>query len=298
MKFGRVGAVLLLSGVGLVAACDGDDGPSGPGGGGGSEAQGGGGGSGGNDGEGGNGAGGEGTGGNGEGGNGGEGGEGGGSSTPDLIFPPDEAVFGLELGQWGAAWWEWALGIPRATNPMLGGDCDQDQSAVVFFLTGNTTSQSEVRSCSLPAGKPIFFPIVTTMMVAQYENNCDYDADYIANWAEVVWPSTSDTRDLSIEVDGVSVAGLENHERYTGLFVDTQSSDPALRIFGSVSGSVGPNSCGVPVGTAREGASSGYWAMLKPLSAGEHVIRFAGKLTRPNGSTFLVDMTYALTVTP
>jgi hypothetical protein len=42
--------------------------------------------------------------------------------------------------------------------------------------------------------------------------------------------------------------------------------------------------------------SDGYWVMLKPLSPGQHTIRFGGSFVRGPGTGFMVDTTYVVTV--
>src|SRR5213083_1086403 len=78
------------------------------------------------------------------------------------VLPPHSHSHGLTYAEWGAAWWQWVLSIPFAQNPIFdstGEDCDVGQSGPVWFLAG-TSGSTAVRSCTIPAGKSIFFPIV------------------------------------------------------------------------------------------------------------------------------------------
>src|SRR5712691_7423620 len=80
------------------------------------------------------------------------------------VFPSDESVFGMTYGDWSAAWWQYVLSIPTATNPVFdttGTNCAIGQSSgPVFFLAGAATTDLVTRTCTVPAGKALLFPIV------------------------------------------------------------------------------------------------------------------------------------------
>ena len=48
--------------------------------------------------------------------------------------------------------------------------------------------------------------------------------------------------------------------------------------------------------TSGSAVSDGYWLMLKPLSPGNHVIRFEGAFVSGPGAGFSQNVTYNLTV--
>jgi len=55
-----------------------------------------------------------------------------GPSNPGVLGPGSQ--YGLTFGQWGAAWWQWALEQPTPTNPLLdttGANCGVAQSGPV-----------------------------------------------------------------------------------------------------------------------------------------------------------------------
>src|SRR5690349_1562093 len=71
--------------------------------------------------------------------------------------------YGASYGEWSARWWEWALSIPAAQNPVLeqnGANCGIGQVGNVWFLAGSFSGNPVTRACTLPAGKPIFFPLI------------------------------------------------------------------------------------------------------------------------------------------
>ena len=62
----------------------------------------------------------------------------------------------------GAKWWKWVLAIPASQNPIFdqtGADCGLGQNGGVWYLAG-TTGGAVTRTCTIPAGKSIFFPII------------------------------------------------------------------------------------------------------------------------------------------
>jgi len=72
---------------------------------------------------------------------------------------------GQSYGRWAAEWWQWALGIPGAVNPLTdatGEHCAQRQVDSVWFLAGSFSSEPVVRSCEIPAGKSLFFPLINS----------------------------------------------------------------------------------------------------------------------------------------
>jgi hypothetical protein len=107
---------------------------------------------------------------------GGDGGATGSTSSPNdaFLYPPGSVVAGKSLAEWGAAWWQWALAIQNAKNPILGGACDQNQPNEVFFLAGNTGGTT-TRSCSVPASRPLFFPILNIECGVCPEKSCNLD---------------------------------------------------------------------------------------------------------------------------
>src|SRR5262245_54265141 len=81
------------------------------------------------------------------------------------IAPIGTRPEGQTYGRWAAEWWQWALGIPAAGNPLIdttGEDCAQRQVDNVWFLAGSVSGDPVVRTCEIPLGKSLFFPIINT----------------------------------------------------------------------------------------------------------------------------------------
>src|SRR5262249_651342 len=80
-----------------------------------------------------------------------------------LVLPPAPFRPAFETySTLAAGWWEWALTQPASTNPILdttGANCGVGQSGLVFYLAGNFGGSSS-RTCTVPYGKTIVFPIL------------------------------------------------------------------------------------------------------------------------------------------
>ena len=93
------------------------------------------------------------------------------ATADDRIIPPSSLSALPDhktYEQWSAAWWQWVMTVPYSLNPITQAgnkvDCRifQDPFSPVFFLTGNS-GFADTRSCTVPAGKPIFFPVVNVL---------------------------------------------------------------------------------------------------------------------------------------
>jgi hypothetical protein len=206
------------------------------------------------------------------------------------LFPAGETWFGKTPAEWAVAWWNWSLPIPRATNPMRGGPCDQNQTGDVFFLAGNF-GRVETRSCTIPAGKAIYFPIINDVCKDAPEAGCQY----MSTEAELLECGRLEPEhSVSLSIDGVAIEDLEGYHTQSAPFEVLGPGDRSLNAMPCI-GPIGPNHCEIPEGTRRIGVTDGYWVMLRPLPPGPHTIHFAGS-TGPASAPWALDMTYQITV--
>jgi hypothetical protein len=87
----------------------------------------------------------------------------------EQITPVNANAYGNTYGEWSARWWQWLLSIPAATNPnsdTTGANCAQEQAGPVWFLAGTFGGSAVTRSCTVPAGKALFFPILNSIFGA------------------------------------------------------------------------------------------------------------------------------------
>jgi hypothetical protein len=67
------------------------------------------------------------------------------------------------FNQLTAEWWQWALSIPTKVNPLLdtnGGNCMIGQRGSMWFLAGTFGIDMVTRTCDVPEGKALFFPVI------------------------------------------------------------------------------------------------------------------------------------------
>jgi hypothetical protein len=71
-----------------------------------------------------------------------------------------------DLDELTAQWWQWALSIPTVVNPLedtTGANCMVGQSDPVWFLAGFFNGSAATRSCSVPEGAALFFPVINAI---------------------------------------------------------------------------------------------------------------------------------------
>ncbi|MDA1387137.1 hypothetical protein [Glycomyces lechevalierae] len=139
------------------------------------------------------------------------------------------------------AWWSWAGSKPIGSGPVedeTGEACATNQGSEVWFLAGTYGGRIE-RSCDIPAGMPIVFPIVNT---AGGAGSCDGFLEDASGTATL---------------DGMDV---QVHEMpVEELTIDLVNGNAA---FGD-GGRFSVTGCGL-------------WVALEALSAGAHLVEFEG----------------------
>src|SRR5262249_41628433 len=148
----------------------------------------------------------------------------------------------------------------------------EGQSGPVWFLAGNFGGEV-TRKCSVPAGKAIFFPVVNQGQGAPADKA---NEEFLRALAKAVMDTA---HDLEVIVDGKPLKDVMSYRVQSPLFTFNAPEKEADAV--------------IPTGTGKQKTVvDGYWVMLKPLTPGEHVVRFKGKVKR---TRFSLDVTYKLT---
>jgi hypothetical protein len=200
------------------------------------------------------------------------------------IFPPDSQPFGMTYGDWSAAWWQYEFSLATSTNPILNpaADCNVKQSSGPVFFVGASFGVPATLTCTLPASKALFFPLLSTECSTPepppYHGSDPQELRTCAGaFADAICINT-----LKLTVDGVDIHHLERFRAQSPLFdFITPATDNIL---------------GLPGVTSGSSVEDGYLVMLKPLSPGSHVIRFGGAFVSGPASGFSADTTVYLTV--
>jgi hypothetical protein len=70
--------------------------------------------------------------------------------------------------QLSAEWQQWVLSIPTPKNPMLdstGENCMVGQRGDVWFLAGTFFGGAATRTCAVPEGTRLFFPVINSVFI-------------------------------------------------------------------------------------------------------------------------------------
>lgn len=213
------------------------------------------------------------------------------------IIDPTSVAYGKSYSDWSVAWEQWGYSIPVAQHPLFdNGDCSVGQSGPVWFLGGKFCANGAscsytgvVRSCNVPAGKALYFPVFEGEDSALEESLAEHPGDeayqQIAAMRSfedlTMGPST-----VSCWVDGKPIKHLKERFRVqANAFGFTMPADNLLKaIYGD------PN---FVAGTYFPAVDDGWYVMLAPLAPGPHKIHFKGYMPAYD---FTLDVTYNLTV--
>jgi hypothetical protein len=220
------------------------------------------------------------------------------------VLPPQSHPHGRTYGEWSNAWWQWALSIPTSVNPLLdttGANCSEGQSGHVWFLAGTFSSGTATRSCTIPAGMMLFFPIVNTSWNNVGDTTpgsmCPPTTFTESQLRQILDRFIQSVTTLEADVDGVNIQNLQGYRAGSNnpTFSITLPSDNIYNFPG----------CTIPAGTydTQPSVSDGYYLMLAPLKPGTHTIHFKGETSAvaaapplPALPTFTTEVTYNLTV--
>jgi hypothetical protein len=199
-----------------------------------------------------------------------------GNANPGVL-PPTSRVQGLTYGEWLAKWWNYALIMPTAENPLTGGtgeNCVFQRIGNVGLVVANSTLDVPIK-CEVPTGMKLYLEVLGAEC-----SNLEESPFYGGNEAELRACAQSFVpEDLQASIDGVEVQNLSKYIFTSPLYEFTEPEDNIL---------------GVPAGTTGKSIGSGAYLMLGPFSPGKHTIHVKG--TYPN-LDYTADKTFDLTVT-
>jgi hypothetical protein len=188
----------------------------------------------------------------------------------DLTVLPMTPVAGHTQSEWSRIWWQWAGSFEMNESPIAdrsGALCGSKQNGPVWFLAGTYGTHRTIRTCKVPRGKYLFFPLINSVVMPPVDRRVNCAAVTASAAAMTDHPSR-----LIVDVDGVRIRNLATYRQATNKCFDMGTrAEPKTRVFPS--------------------AANGYYVMLKPLSPGKHVLNFGGALP-----SMLQAVTYMLQV--
>ena len=199
------------------------------------------------------------------------------------VIPPDSSVVGMTYGDWSAAWWQYIVSIPAATNPLTdpSGCGPQQTSGPVLFFAGSWVGPV-TRTCNVPAGKPIVLPIINVECSSLEPAPFHGDNEAELRSCAAIFGDAIDAKSLAATIDGKKVKDLESFRTQSPVFGLTLPAENILGVTPGVGFSV----------------SDGYWLLLRPPFPGQHKIHVEGACKSGSACDgFTQDVTYELTVT-
>lgn len=168
------------------------------------------------------------------------------------LIPPGKPIAGASQEEWSKRWWRWALSFDDDESPVADRDgrfCADGQDGQVWFLAGTYGTARTVRSCRVPAGKTLFFPLINYVTVEPDDQ--DESCASLKQRAAALTPAPTA---LVLEVNGKRFTGLAAHRQATRrCFHITEDDD-------------------------TRAAGNGFYVALGPLKKGRYTLNFGGIL--------------------
>ncbi|MDM0117335.1 hypothetical protein QTI66_35040 [Variovorax sp. J22R133] len=195
----------------------------------------------------------------------------------------DSMPGGQSYGRWAVQWWQWLLSVPKASNPLsdvTGENCAMNQVDKVWFLAGAGSPDSVVRSCTIPAGRSLFFPLINVVWAPFPEDPPEEKTERFVR---------SHARCTNVRIEEATIDGQK--VPHPGRFF-TGASGSRSALFNALlpAGNLFDLDAGALLTPAAE---QGYYLFVRPLSPGVHTIHWIASGCSEGG---LQDITYHLKV--
>jgi hypothetical protein len=186
------------------------------------------------------------------------------------VVETGQTLFGQSYEDLTSAWSNWLQLEPIGTNPAFDSDgrfCELNQSGPFWFLAGTFGGIAD-RTCAVPSGKGLFFPIFAFVSFAP-EFLGEIPCQDLPTEIEQIRCDVNDDIaiapfvDLQVVIDGEPVPDLFAYRVDTAPGGFTFVSGPLYEAFG------------VDPGPRFPAVVDGYWIMLKPLPDGVHTLSFS-----------------------
>lgn len=196
------------------------------------------------------------------------------------LYSTSSSPHNLPYQKWLAGQWQWKFAVPKAENPLhdySAQKCGIGQKGPVWFLD-ELLSGTEIRECSIPAGKSIFLPILN--------GECDLSDTRLKNDQDLIQCAAAGNEYsvISAQIDGVPIKNLNSYRTHTFFNLTV----PPDNVFDEK-----------PPGIYRAYADATALFMM-PFAPGQHDVHYTVVITNPvqPSYNYAADVTYHLTVKP
>jgi hypothetical protein len=165
-----------------------------------------------------------------------------------------------------------------------GANCAQRQVGDTWFLAGSFGPDPVERTCDVPAGKSLFFPLINTGYGAFLNDSPETRTEAFVRAAG----SCSAPAQISASIDGRSVPQPQRY--FTG---PSGSQSPLFNIQLPPGNFFGADETVIPELVLSPSAEQGYYLFVMPLDPGSHTIKWNATGCTPG---FSQDITYHITV--
>jgi hypothetical protein len=206
------------------------------------------------------------------------------ADTPAVV-PIDANAQGLTYRELSAAWRKWAFETPAPQNAVLdttGANCASNQRGPVWFLAPTISGGTVSRTCTVPAGTLLFFPVANTFYGASLTDPDDQRSEAYARGQTTCILGAK----VGADIDGVPVSNPAQYLVQSPLFTVKLPANNAY----------GLTSSDAPGLTFDPAVERGYYLFLNPLAPGRHTVHFSSAPGRSCAAA--QDVTYDLTVAP
>lgn len=180
------------------------------------------------------------------------------------VFSKDSAPYGVPYAEWITRWWQWHISLPKQGHPFITSNlenCPVGNDGQVSFVTHKIEGTSRY-ICNIPSGHAVLFRIASA----------ECSTPELSPGEDPIKCATEGQQFLRFEIslDGVPLNGLEQNSVLTRFFNITIPQD---------------NVYDIKAGTFKT-IAHGYFAFIKPLSAGEHTVKINAAVHNPVDSSF------------
>jgi hypothetical protein len=205
---------------------------------------------------------------------------------------------GSSYAEWAESWWTWILEtpvlLPSGSHPIFDDgtvDCSIGQDGHVWFLTGKISPGEETRrSCSVPTGTALFFPLFNNVYInfttdppLTPENCAAITDNNVISLGKVTITVLLDGKPLK-----KNAVQFEESEIFSVQMPTPSATETNLMAY------FGYSETEFKDWEASANCDFGWYGYIEPLSVGRHIVQW--KVESSGWDMVLQDVRYELTV--